>query len=835
MIAFEKLLERLGDNVVSRNGNRAEARCPCHDDRSPSLSVGLRADGRGVVLTCHAGCSNTDVAAAVGWEMPMLYDDHWQHRDRRVEVAAYTYTDEHGAPLFEVVRFHPKEFRQRRSSGEWGISGVRRVLYRLPKVITAVRAGAMVYVAEGEKDVHALERAGVVATCNPMGAGKWRGEYTESLRGASVVIVADADEAGRDHARAVARSLRGAALSVQVVAPAVGKDAHAHLAAGRSISDFAALDPGDSVGRYAPATDAAQETLAGLNGEWPPIAMQALPAFPVDALPAPVAAWVRATAEHTQTPVDLPALAALGVLSAAALKSAVVDCGAWEEELGLYLLVAMPSGDRKSTVLRAATAPLRELERQRADRDGPRVRELRSRGEALEQRRRDLIRDASKAEDGTERARAEKALAKVDAELDSIGQPVIPRLLADDATPEALGGLLAAHGSIAVLAAESALIDNLAGRYSEGRANLHLVCAAYSGEPAIIDRKGHDPAHLDRPLLAIALVVQPHVLGSLVRHPTARSQGLVARFAYALPETRLGRRKTRAARVPADVADQWRELVSHISGSADRTDRTSGDDAVGPADRTDTADRTASGGSSVSSVSSFPAPRIELSTGADRLLTELQEDIEPRLGPGSDLHEIADWVGRHHGRVARIAGLLHLCENSFDEVMSEATMRDAVVIGEYLLAHGIVALTGPDARTRHALRWLARNGKRTVTVREIHRGPLSSRGPVEEAEELARALEALGAVRALPPDRRLPGQSGQAKSPAYDVNPRALNLGARERSRRGEPDRLGSGRRVGVPEDPSGEKAPDDLLSADQREALEGWRAGELDGEQRTR
>ena len=531
----------------------------------------------------------------------------------------------------------------------------------------------------------------------------------------------------------------------------------------------------------APAGGNETSAASALNGDWPPITMQALPPFPVAALPAPVAAWVTATAEHTQTPVDLPALAALGVLSAAALGSAVVDCGAWEEELGLYLLAAMPSGDRKSTVLRAATAPLRELERERADREGPRVREFRSRAEALEQRRRDLIRDASKAEGDKERTEAEEALAVADEELHSIGQPVIPRLLADDATPEALGGLLAAHGSIAVLAAESALIDNLAGRYSEGRANLHLVCAAYSGEPAIIDRKGHDPAHLDRPLLAIALVVQPHVLGSLVRHPTARSQGLVARFAYALPETRLGRRKTRAARVTANVADRWRDVVFRVSATADRTDRTSGDDTVGPADRTDTIDRTASEGSSVSSVSTFRAPRIELSAGADRLLTELQEEIEPRLGPGSDLHEIADWVGRHHGRVAKIAGLLHLCVSGFDEATSEATMRNAVVIGDYLLAHGIVALTGPDERTRHALRWLARNGKPTVTVREIHRGPLGSRGPVEEAEELARSLEALGAVRALPPDPRPPGQPGQAKSPAYEVNPRALNLGAGDR------------------------------------------------------
>ena len=59
------------------------------------------------------------------------------------------------------------------------------------------------------------------------------------------------------------------------------------------------------------------------SSEWPTLAVRGLPAFPVDAFPSAVATWARATAEHTQTPVDLAALAALGVLSAAAIGSGV--------------------------------------------------------------------------------------------------------------------------------------------------------------------------------------------------------------------------------------------------------------------------------------------------------------------------------------------------------------------------------------------------------------------------------------------------------------------------------------------------------------------------------
>ena len=83
------------------------------------------------------------------------------------------------------------------------LNGTRRVLYSLPRVIEAVAAGRTIYVVEGEKDVHAIERAGEVATCNPGGAGKWREDYSAALAGAKVVVadrmVADAPATERQH------------------------------------------------------------------------------------------------------------------------------------------------------------------------------------------------------------------------------------------------------------------------------------------------------------------------------------------------------------------------------------------------------------------------------------------------------------------------------------------------------------------------------------------------------------------------------------------------------------------------------------------------------------
>jgi 5S rRNA maturation endonuclease (ribonuclease M5) len=124
------------------------------------------------------------------------------------EVATYQYTDPDGVLLYEVVRFEPKAFRQRRADGEWTLNGVSRVLYRLPEVLAVAAHGETVIVVEGEKDVETLRSRGLVATCNSGGAGQWRAEFAQALRGADVVIVPDGDEQGERHAAQVAATLR---------------------------------------------------------------------------------------------------------------------------------------------------------------------------------------------------------------------------------------------------------------------------------------------------------------------------------------------------------------------------------------------------------------------------------------------------------------------------------------------------------------------------------------------------------------------------------------------------------------------------------------------------
>jgi 5S rRNA maturation endonuclease (ribonuclease M5) len=223
--------------------------CPAHEDGKASLHIS-RGKDHPLVLKCMAGCATEDILAAVGltWETLCAPRDdaapkgEWTPRGDA--LAVYDYTDETGKLLFQVLRTADKQFSQRspdksRPSGwRWTLGNARRVPYRLPKLIEAVKAGEVIYVAEGEKDVQAIEAAGATATCNPGGAGKWRQEFSEYLRDAVVVIVADRDKPGLAHARQVAASLDGIATAVEIVESECHKDAAAHLGAGLSLAQL---------------------------------------------------------------------------------------------------------------------------------------------------------------------------------------------------------------------------------------------------------------------------------------------------------------------------------------------------------------------------------------------------------------------------------------------------------------------------------------------------------------------------------------------------------------------------------------------------------------------
>ena len=233
---------RAHGNEPRRAGDGYSAPCPAHDDANPSLSVAV-GDKGGALVYCHAGCPPEAVADALGLTLadlcPPAADRNGE--GRRI-VARYPYRNRDGSLRYEVVRYHPKDFRQRRPDGAggwvWNLRGVGRVLYNLPEVAAAVAEDRRVWLVEGEKDADALTQLGEVATTVPAGAGKWRPDYATEFAGATVTVVADDDDPGRAHALACAEAIVGLAKQVTVVESDRANDTAEHFARGGRLADF---------------------------------------------------------------------------------------------------------------------------------------------------------------------------------------------------------------------------------------------------------------------------------------------------------------------------------------------------------------------------------------------------------------------------------------------------------------------------------------------------------------------------------------------------------------------------------------------------------------------
>jgi hypothetical protein len=240
--AYQLLTDRLAEGTRRRpSSTKGLWLCPAHDDKNPSLSV-TKVAGT-VLIHCFAGCRPEDVLSALGLTLQDLYDSARGTGNPPIPPTYYGYRDEGRSLQYKVVRLYPKRFIQRRPNGSggwiWNLKNVRRVLYRLPEVLEAITLGEPIFICEGEKDADAVVRAGECATTSPMGAGKWRPEYSEMLRGASdVYVVADNDHAGQLHAHDVVRSLAEVGIVAPVIHPIEGKDVSDHLAAGRTLDEL---------------------------------------------------------------------------------------------------------------------------------------------------------------------------------------------------------------------------------------------------------------------------------------------------------------------------------------------------------------------------------------------------------------------------------------------------------------------------------------------------------------------------------------------------------------------------------------------------------------------
>jgi 5S rRNA maturation endonuclease (ribonuclease M5) len=536
-------LKPAGNNFVTNSCPITEHKKKWH--RPVSIDVGKQVwfcnDCKfgGTVIDCVMREKGVDAAAA----MRELGGGGNDSEPQKEFVCAYNYTDERGNLLSQTVRYKvppPKEkdFLQRRPDGKggwiWNLEGVRRVLYRLPQVIATEK----VVVVEGEKDADLLAKLGFITTTNIGGAKKWRDEYSQVLRGKEVIVIGDNDDDGRKHVAQVIQSLTGIARTLRhVTLPAEFKDVgelilsttveQAKAVIAKLIADAPEIQPEE------PASAEAQ----------PPSPPPYVPP-PLDLFPDKVQRFIRAGAATFD--VD-PAFFMLPVLSGAAAMIGYSRSIRLKEDYIepaiIWTATIAPTGDGKSPVLQAATAPVRIRERE------------------LKRKNKDADKEF------------EEAFIKWDAKSKKervgekkLGKPPLLTCWLDDATSEAVARVMNDNPRGALLAKDefSHWFESFDQYHDRGGSDVSRWLSIWTGNLFALDRvTGERSYRITDPRLSITGGVVPDKFKDLLTNDFF-VRGLPARFLFAMP-TRNQPRKWVDKSIPKEIKRAVNELFAELA------------------------------------------------------------------------------------------------------------------------------------------------------------------------------------------------------------------------------------------------------------------------------
>lgn len=763
MSLLERLLAALREHGYEprRTAGGWTCRCPAHNDRNPSLSIGTGEDGRALVK-CHAGCETAEVVAAIGLALRDLMPDSdgrgakprrgdgdtfrprgpakaesvtgtsgttggktystareavadlERHRGER--AGDWTYRNATGEPVGLVLRWDGPKGKSilpvSLNCTGWRIGAMPepRPVYRLPELATAARAEP-VYVCEGEKAADAARALGLVATTSP-GGGKAVGKADWSpLAGRDVVVLPDHDAPGEEYAAAVVElAYRAGARTVRVVRLV---DHWRELPEKGDLADVLELADGD-----AGAVRAAVETLAEAAEPEelpePPGPAEFRP-FPVDVLPEPIRSFVREAARAIGCDASYVALPMLSALASAIGNTRRLRLKrAWDAPAILWTVIVGESGTVKSPALASALRWVRDRQH----------RAMRDHAEAMkawevEQARYEVVHAEwkKKAAQGKPVGDPPEAPA----------EPVCARTWTDDATTEALVARLQENPRGLLMARDELAAWFAFDRYTGGRGGSEVArwLEVFEGRALMVDRKTTGTEYVPRAAVSIAGGIQPETLRrSLVQEH--RDSGLAARLLFAMPP-RMPKRWTED-----DVRERTEAAVAAVF------DRLY---ALEPATDAD----------------GEPVPLLlDLDAPAKRrwvaFVNEHGREQAERVGD-----EAAAWA-KLEGYAARLALVLHLTRAAAGDPtladrqrLDEASMEAAMVLVRWFAreAERVYALLSgsPEDRERaRLLEWIASKGG-TVTARQLSRGPRPYKGDGKKAEAALAALVEAGIGR----------------------------------------------------------------------------------------
>ena len=208
-----------------------------------------------------------------------------------------------------------------------------------------------------------------------------------------------------------------------------------------------------------------------------------LPSFPIDCLPSRLRSYVEAVAIHTQTPVDMAAGTALGVLATCLQGKVKVEGNIGHyEQTSLYIFLIAPPGSRKSAVIHAMTAAIEDYEQKYNEENKAAMRRNRQERESLQRDINRLTRQLEAKYDKLTELELQHTQDKL-AELPAI-KPL--QIFTDDCTSESMIRLLRDnHGRMALMAElfqrdKSTISRHIKNVFVEGELDRNAVVAKFA-------------------------------------------------------------------------------------------------------------------------------------------------------------------------------------------------------------------------------------------------------------------------------------------------------------------------------------------------------------------
>ncbi|MBF0292786.1 MAG: DUF3987 domain-containing protein [Nitrospinae bacterium] len=761
------------------------ALCPSHPDKQRSLSVSV--GQAGVLVKCFAGCDPKSITDALGLELRDLFFDNGGRgshdspasrpsipstkatRRKPVtvcELAAhkklpedflrdtFKMADSADGVVIPYFNHNGSVFRDRlrttlkAGDGSRWLAGAGQTVYGLHLLDKARQAGYAVFV-EGESDTWTAHYHGFPALGIP-GADGVKVVKLEHLEGLTrIYYVREPDKGGDTFAVKLPAHLRaigytGAILEIRL--PEETKDlSELHLKRGDEFKTILSA-------LFESAAAAAGNHAELDETDWPaPVLLDSptLPPIPLESLTGWTGDMIRAVAEHTETPPELSAMFCLAVLGTCFQRKIIIRVkDGYHEPLNIWTLAALDSGNRKTSVMQAMTEPLIEWEREKSDAVRAERAAIESERKIIESRIQALHGQAAKAKPG-DLAALKAEIAMLESSMPEL--PVIPRLWAQDITPEKLGQVMAEHGErIGILSDEGGLFDIMGGRYSSGIPNLDVYLQSHAGASVRVDRGSRPSVHMRHPALSIGLSPQPDVLRGLEKNPGFRGRGLLARFIYALPQSRLGYRKLETKPIPQEIRDAYRVGVR---AALEIPVRVSDDGDIAPY-------------------------ALSLAPEGYSEWLAFSLTVEQHMRDGGRFEHIRDWAGKLPGAAARIAGLLHCAEHvhraAWETTVTVETMTRALGLMAPLSEHALAVfnMMGADPAiegAKRVWRWIEAGRGRSFTARDCFQ---ALKGTFKKMEALTPALAILverSYIFAVEVETSGPGRK---PSPVYQVNPK---------------------------------------------------------------